>query len=434
MFTATKLNTSILTGLHLTVDGLCACCVFMLTPLLGASHALLLFVAYNVLAFLSQPFVGLWVDKTHSPRTVFNTAISLLTGGALASIISCAIPQHAAIPLLPYTATLLFGMGNALFHVYGGKSVAVQTGNDMRHLGVFVSSGAIGLVLGELLTSTIGLTLLVLCMVVLSFLLGKVEHTMPDLPTATKRHQPTSPTFTPLFLFVLLIVFIRSFIGKMLPAYEDNATYMALLFGVLAFVGKWAGGFLGKKWGTGTILTITLLASGVCFLLSGMHFAFGLAMTLTINLTMPLTLYLANQQMPHHEGFAFGMLAAMLIPGTALGMLCSHWFIVTPLLYALIATIVIEVAVLLAIGEQRWQVLGMSLVMNVLTNLPLNIFLLSHPTLHTSLSAQILLECGVVAVESLLYLLVLHNGRKAFCYAMLCNAISYLIGLLYTYL
>ena len=48
---------------------------------------------------------------------------------------------------LPITSVLL-GMGNSLFHVWGGKQVAVHTGNDIRSLGVFVSTGAFGLAVG----------------------------------------------------------------------------------------------------------------------------------------------------------------------------------------------------------------------------------------------------------------------------------------------
>ena len=46
------------------------------------------------------------------------------------------------------SVAVLLGMGNSLFHVWGGKQEAVTTGNDMRALGTFVSTGAFGLALG----------------------------------------------------------------------------------------------------------------------------------------------------------------------------------------------------------------------------------------------------------------------------------------------
>ncbi len=435
--TTQHLNTGILTGLHLTVDGLCACCVFMMVPQLGAHHAFLLFMAYNALAFLTQPFVGLWVDRLHRTQIVFKASLALLTGGATISALTSILPSTSGSPTLPYLACLLFGLGNALFHVFGGKSVTVQTDNDMRHLGIFVSSGAIGLVVGERFATVVGLIVITLCMTLLAALLLMVNPTAQGRGRTypVRRHGLRhSTTYTSLFLFVLLIVFIRSFIGRMLPADEGNATLYAVLLGLLAFLGKSLGGYLGRMLGTWHTLTVTLLLSGVFFLLSPLHVAYRLAMMLTINLTMPLTLYLANRQMPNREGFAFGMLAAMLIPGTMLGTYCNGHPLAILLLSALIATIVIEALVLLAIREYRWQVVGMSVVMNILTNLPLNLFLLANPALHASLPAQIALECGVMAVEALMYALVVHDVRKAFSYALLCNVISYLSGLLFTYL
>lgn len=442
MTATTNLNTGILTGLHLTVDGLCACCVFMLSPQLGAHQAFLLFVAYNVLAFLTQPFVGLYADRRPRTLPIFKMSLALLMGGAAATAWFCTAPFRP--PFLPYLATFLFGMGNSLFHVYGGKSVATRTGNDMRHLGIFVSSGAIGLVVGERYATLTGLLVTAGLMAVLSYSLTRSCTTERSYTYSLSRPILTHNTFThrnlsygsatSLFLFVLLIVFIRSFMGRMLPASTgSNASYV-LLVGLLAFMGKFLGGFVGRAMGVWTTLTLAMLTAGLCFLLCGWHTLFPLALTLAINLTMPLTLFLANQQMPHREGFAFGMLAATLIPGTALGTYCSTLPFSLPLLYALVATIVIEACVLLAIRERRWQVVGISVVMNIMTNLPLNLFLLANPALHTSLPVQIGLECGVVVVESMLYFLVLHDGRKAFSYALLCNAISYLSGLLFTYL
>ena len=433
MTATTNLNTGILTGLHLTVDGLCACCVFMLSPQLGAHQAFLLFVTYNVLAFLTQPFVGLYADRQQHTLPIFKTSLALLMSGAAVTVLYCATTPFR-LSFLPYLATFFFGMGNSLFHVYGGKSVATRTGNDMRHLGIFVSSGAVGLVVGERYATLTGLLLIAALMAVLSYSLTRSCMTERSHTRSLANRLQSSSTVTSLFLFVLLIVFIRSFMGRMQPASGGSGASYALVLGLLAFMGKSLGGFVGRAMGVWTALTLAMLTAGLSFLLSGLHTAFPLAMTLAVNLTMPLTLYLANQQMPHREGFAFGLLAATLIPGTALGTFCNALPFAMSLLYALVATIVIEACVLLAIRERRWQVLGMSVVMNILTNLPLNLFLLANPDLHASLPAQIVLECGVVAVEAVLYFLVLHDGRKAFSYALLCNAISYLSGLLFTYL
>ena len=43
---------------------------------------------------------------------------------------------------------VLLGAGNSLFHVWGGKQTVIKTGNDIRALGVFVSTGVLGLAVG----------------------------------------------------------------------------------------------------------------------------------------------------------------------------------------------------------------------------------------------------------------------------------------------
>ena len=99
---------------------------------------------------------------------------------------------------------------------------------------------------------------------------------------------------------------------------------------------------------------------------------------------------------------------------------------ITPLT-ALIMTIVIEYAVLLMLGERRRKVLLSSVVVNVLTNIPLNLYLLhvSH-----SLTTILVGELLVVLAETLWYYCFLKEWKRAFVYSILCNAVSFLSGLL----
>ena len=437
MGTSTIRNTALLTGLHLLVDGLCACCVFMQAPMLDAQSCLILFILYNALAFLTQPLMGWVVDKRTDSTNIFKSSIAFLILGACVALLAQSFGNgQAALSLLSIT---LVGLGNSLFHVFGGKSVAAHTGNDMRHLGVFVSSGAIGLVIGERFASVTELTTLCLMLLLLAYALLQTPSTLSLRSTTSCDeefcgNEIHSKARLPLLLFIMLIVFIRAFLGKMTPGSPgiEQLAQCGILLGVLAFAGKSLGGFIGHRIGVWRMLTITLWLSGISFLLCSTHIAFAMTMTLAINLTMPLTLYLANRSMPGREGFSFGLLAAMLPLGVGLGSLCADIPIATPLLYALIATIAIEAIALLAMSERRWQVLAMSVVMNILTNLPLNILAYHYPQVHTSLPLQIGLECAVVAIEALLFWVVLQDKRKAFTYAILCNAISYLLGLLYS--
>ena len=97
------------------------------------------------------------------------------------------------------------------------------------------------------------------------------------------------------------------------------------------------------------------------------------------------------------------------------------------LLLALVPTILIELGVLVLLREKSKKVLGASVVINILTNLPLNLYVYY---VYDSVLVILVGEVLVVLVETLWYYLFLNNWSKAFTYSILCNAISFLTGLL----
>ena len=97
------------------------------------------------------------------------------------------------------------------------------------------------------------------------------------------------------------------------------------------------------------------------------------------------------------------------------------------LLLALVATILIEFVVLWLLGERNRLVLGSSVVINMLTNVPLNLFLYY---IDNSFTTIIIAEVIIMFIEALWYFLFLRNLSRAFVYSILCNAISFLIGIL----
>jgi peptidoglycan biosynthesis protein MviN/MurJ (putative lipid II flippase) len=101
---------------------------------------------------------------------------------------------------------------------------------------------------------------------------------------------------------------------------------------------------------------------------------------------------------------------------------------VLPYLLALLATILIEVAVLVLLGERRQKVVWASVAINIITNVPLNI-VLQH--VEQTAVAIAIGEAVVVIIELLWYYLFVRNIRQAAVYSVLCNAISFLIGLIF---
>lgn len=105
----------------------------------------------------------------------------------------------------------------------------------------------------------------------------------------------------------------------------------------------------------------------------------------------------------------------------------THYPSPIALILALAATIVIEAGVLLLLGERRKRVFVASVAMNVATNLPLNFWLIRYGGGWPAIAIG---ESLVVLIETLCYRCVLDRWSTALIYSVLCNAVSFLVGVL----
>jgi energy-converting hydrogenase Eha subunit E len=218
---------------------------------------------------------------------------------------------------------ILLGMGNSLFHVWGGKQVAVTTGNDMRALGAFVSTGAFGLALGIVFFSWPLLYTVLLTICVLS-----TAYVHLDLKAGISaiNSQEAECRFSKLFIWMsllvlMLVVMLRSFVGETFSGEMSRTSSMVLLIGLLSMLGKMAGGWLAHHLGIVRMLALVIVLVLVCLVFRSQEMVIALVGLFAVNCTMPVTLYLANVVLPKREGLAFGLLAAALIPGYLLAFI-----------------------------------------------------------------------------------------------------------------
>ena len=319
MVTKTQSNSTVsLTGLaaalHFCVDGLCLCCLYMAT--IGIQDLLKYFVVYNVLAFLTQPLTGMLADRVKQRHWILLSSIILLILAVIETV--CVIPYCSAAPVfLLMLLSALLGIGNSLFHVWGGKETAVRTGNDIRALGVFVSTGAFGLAVGSVFLSRalmFGL-LLGICILALSYL--RIDTAKPVVTTEVDIESKvySKPLVWAVLILIMLIVAGRSFTGESFTKVIDKTPMVVLLIGALTMMGKMAGGWLAKWLGMVTSIILLLVGVTICIAAKGSHIGIALAGLFMVNCTMPITLYWANVMLKGREGLAFGLLAASLIPG-----------------------------------------------------------------------------------------------------------------------
>lgn len=307
--------------LHFLVDGLCVCCLYLMVSSESMAFMTGVFLTYNVLAFMSQPLTGMCADSSRLRRWLLPAAAISLTLAVL-----LAAWRHDAGEMIPpyktmLTVATLLGIGNSCFHVWGGKLTAVRTGNDMRALGVFVSTGAMGLSVGLVFCSwPLLLTLLMLMgmMTMVYWLFGSKNETTSEQRTANS--EPRTSLNSKILLWsamVALVAFVmfRSYVGEIFTHGVSKTHTLVLMIGATSMMGKMAGGWLAQSIGIVGSLAVALLAVAVCYIGRNYSVTIFLAGLFAINLTMPVTLYLANVALKGREGLAFGLLAAALIPG-----------------------------------------------------------------------------------------------------------------------
>lgn len=300
--------------MHLVVDGICGFVIFSsLYPLVSLDNAFVIFILYNLCAFVLQPLTGFIVDKFHYDKLILICLTFVLT------LCLC-------VNLNPFFSCILIGISNAFFHTIGGKYVLKNKQNSMALQGLFVSLGAIGLVLGSYFYGNIlKIIFLFLMFVLLTFLvflhdknLNIIESSKETKTTQVKKFIPKETIM--IVILLLLVTFIRAFWNKGTTYSWNINKDTILLISVITALGKIIGGVLGDKFGIRNTILLSFIISFISIFLTGKNIYLDLVSILAINFSMPITLFLLNKSLPNHEGFNFGLLAAVLFPGYLLGM------------------------------------------------------------------------------------------------------------------
>lgn len=334
---ALKPKVYLLSFLHFFVDGICAYTIFnRLYVTESYTVIILVFVIYNTLAFMTQPFFGMIIDAVGKEKLWLNASLILLLLGAI-------------IPLYTWISLFLIGIANSMFHVVGGKYTVYLSKDKSAYLGLFVALGASGLAIGTYIYTPFLLPLFVSITAILGLicLLLKDEHsdrpkqhTMPQLLGTEKR-----------YVFVLsLAVTIRAIIGKAAPPLFEPTTFLLVGIGISSTLGKMIGGILADRIGIRLTVWITLPLSLIGYLFFREHAVIYLLSTLLFNTTMPITLFLSNQNMKQREGLSFGILAFTLFPGYLLGDL--YHYLKLPMVPLLFVCIGLTITIILVIDRK----------------------------------------------------------------------------------
>ncbi len=295
----------VLSLLHLVVDFLCAYIVVTkLYNRVDNNQVYTVFIIYNLLAFVTQPLVGLLIDKAKNEKVFLNGSLVLL-------IIGCLVFRSFWI------SVILLGLGNSFFHVAGGKITYNTANNKLKNLGIFVSLGAIGLTAGMYFSYSSVLITIVVMLAILTIIFNLLKEEVVEItPVPMKQSSPRN-----IFLIIALmfIVLLRGIIGKGINFGWPSTNVDWLFIAIAISLGKILGGILADSIGIKLTAIITMAISVICLGFLPNYMIATLIGLVAFNATMPITLYLLNSRLINHEGLSFGLLAATLFPGYLIG-------------------------------------------------------------------------------------------------------------------
>ena len=288
---------------HFLVDGLCVTTLFAAGA--EGDRLLLAVLLYNTLAFSTQCVVGLAMDKLGRCKAVTVVALALVILGF-------------ALPLPFFVKIVLVGLGNSLFHVAAGMATLEQSGGKAWQLGIFVAPGAFGVTLGTLFPrfGWVLAAAMLLC--------GAAIAIRKEAPAIPAKSAPVSDRF-PLMPVLLLTcaVAVRALGGVAVNFPWKQTAFHAFLMTFFVFAGKSAGGFVCDRVGERRSAWLSIPLAAVCIAFFSASIPLSLLGQFLLNLTMPVTLWLLYRLLPRAPGFAFGLAASALWPGTIAGYFIS---------------------------------------------------------------------------------------------------------------
>jgi FSR family fosmidomycin resistance protein-like MFS transporter len=216
----------------------------------------LLALAYNLLAFGTQPLIGVVVDRLQRPRLAVTAGLLAMSGALLVVLFQ------------PMVAVLLAGLGSALLHVGGGALALCATPRRAAGPGLFAAPGVLGLALGSALALAQTPAGPALAAVLLALAAAVLSHPLPVLPYhRASAARPLLEVHDWVLMGLLAAIAVRSAAWTALRATQEGQTEVLIGLACAAAVGKVAGGFLADRYGWRAWSLATLTGAALLLLL-----------------------------------------------------------------------------------------------------------------------------------------------------------------------
>lgn len=270
-----------------------------------------LFLLYLVLAFGLQGPIGYLLDRTPYARSAAWVGAVVTAAGAL------------LLPVNPILAVLVVGVGNSLYHLGAGTVALQMDPGRARSIGIFVSTGAIGVTIGVLMAATptapvwpLSALLVVLCAGL--WPLQRAPHPAVEMPSPPRVVRPLLVLASLLLMYAILIrSLVQLSVGFPWRVGLSSGWALAATWGLTAVVvlGKALGGVIADRFGWAQVSAVALVASVPLMLLGRGDPTLSLAGVLLFNVPMAVTLVAIARALPRHPATAFGLTPTALFFG-----------------------------------------------------------------------------------------------------------------------
>ena len=297
--------------LHPLVD---ACSV---TVLVSGGLAWERILAYNAIAFAVQFPIGVMLDAWPSwTKAGFGMSLVLTLAG-----VGCAVGNTMGLCAMPigWTALALACFGNALFHLTAGRTILDEWDGKGGPIGLFISTGALGLFAGMRLAGDHGLACLAGFGMALAAVGGAAWWRGFERMSALRKNLPDVGLAAWMVLIGLFVLVAwRSWAGLAAVKMTNAAGLAFACAGVaVTWAGKAAGGFIGDRFGRWQVTAVSVIGSlALCAWCRPDQAVVWLALLFVAQLATGPVLSLMYDKMGRAGGTAFGLNCLGLFVGS----------------------------------------------------------------------------------------------------------------------
>lgn len=277
-------------------------------------------IVYNALAFALQLPLGMLMDEW--PRFT-RLGFFLGTGMVFAAAVVCAIGMGGWFVLAAAC------VGNALFHLTAGKHVLETHEGRGGPIGLFISTGALGLMAGQVWAAKAA----TVCLVVFAAALGvcmvlaaarsrrNAAFAIPRAPQVSRAsHDFKTGSFLPRLILVGLFILIawRSWAGLFAGGRSAGGSVLMMLVGAaVTFAGKVTGGYLAERVGRWKTTVFSVAGSAaLAFFCASAWIVPWLSLLFVAQLATGPVLSLVYENAARRGGRAFGLNCLGLFMGS----------------------------------------------------------------------------------------------------------------------